>query len=213
MADAYEYPDTVTAVYATKGLEAQARAIATMLSPADVRIVERTPGLSDGISVFVASTFDGVIDVPQEVVQAQQTLDKNVKADWSTWQQYDALTPLKLEAPTAWSSGFTYDEWRNYSIDTTEGKRSSASVAVVRTSQGAYWSIQSMRWQDPPAVQHPDSRRTIKGRKFMLFYRADHLHMVAWREHGALYWVLNTLDDELSNDLMLGLATSCRPVK
>ena len=37
--------------------------------------------------------------------------------------------------------------------------------------------------------------------------------MVAWREHGTLYWVLNTLDNQLSNDLMLGLAASSKPVK
>ena len=213
VADAYEYPDKVTAVYATKGLEAQAKVIAAMLYPSDVRIVERTPGLNDGINVFVASTFDGTLDVPEQVVQEQQTLDKNVKADWSTWKEYDAKTPLKLEAPTAWSSGFTYDQWRNYSIETTEGKHSAASVAVVQTSQYGFWSIQAMRWQDPPAIQNPNSTQTIKGRKFMLFYQGDHLHMVAWKEHATLYWVLNTLDNQLSNDLMLGLATSCKPVK
>jgi LCP family protein required for cell wall assembly len=212
-ADAYEYPDKVTAVYATKGMEAQAKAIAAMLSPSDVRIVARTAGLNDGINVFVASSFDGQIDVPEEVVQTQQTLEKNVKADWSTWKQYDAKTPIKLEAPTAWSSGFTYDQWRNYSIETTEGKRSAASVAVVKTPEYGYWSIQAMRWQDPPAIENPNSTQTIKGRKYMLFYQGDHLHMVAWRENGTLYWVINTLTNQLSNDLMLGLATSCKPLK
>jgi LCP family protein required for cell wall assembly len=213
VADAYEYPDKVTGVYATKGMEAQAKAIAAMLYPSDVRIVERTRGLKEGITVFVASTFDGTIEVSEEVVQEQQTLDKNVKADWATWQEYDAQSPLKLEAPTAWSSGFAYDQWRNYSVETTEGKRSAASVAVVRTSQYGYWSIQAMRWQDPPAIQNPDSTQTVKGRKYMLFYQGDDLHMVAWRAHGTLYWVINTLDNQLSNDLMMGLATSCKPVK
>ena len=37
--------------------------------------------------------------------------------------------------------------------------------------------------------------------------------MVAWKRNGTLYWVLNTLDNELSNDLMMGLATSFKPVK
>ncbi len=210
--DAFDYPDTVTAVYAPKDLQAQAKAIAAMLWPSDVRIVKRTPGSVDGISVFVASSFDGTIEIPLEVVQQQQTLEKNQKVDWTTWQQYDQQTPLRLEAPTAWSYGFTYDEWRNYSLETTEGKHSAASVAVVRTSQYGFWSIQAMRWRDPPAIQNPNTTQTIGGRKFMLFYQSDHLHMVAWREHGTLYWVLNTLDNQLSNDLMLGLAASCKPV-
>jgi LCP family protein required for cell wall assembly len=213
VADALEYPDKVTAVYAPKSLQSQANAIGAMMWPSDVRIVKRTPGTSDGISLFVASSFDGTIEIPPAVMQQQQTLEKNQKVDWATWQQYDKKTPLKLQAPTAWSSGFTYDEWRNYSIKTTDGKHSAASVAVVQTSQYGYWSIQAMRWQDPPAIQNPNSTQTIDGRKFMLFYQGDHLHMVAWKEHGTLYWVLNTLDNQLSNDLMLGLAASCEPVK
>ncbi len=213
VADALEYPDKVTAVYAPKSLQSQANAIGAMMWPSDVRIVKRRLGTQDGISVFVASSFDGTIEIPQAVMQQQQTLEKNQKVDWATWQQYDKKTPLKLEAPTAWSSGFTYDEWRNYSIETTDGKHSAASVAVVQTSQYGYWSIQAMRWQDPPAIQNPNTTQTIGGRKFMLFYQGGNLHMVAWKEHGTLYWVLNTLDNQLSNDLMLGLAASCKPVK
>jgi hypothetical protein len=36
--------------------------------------------------------------------------------------------------------------------------------------------------------------------------------MVAWRVGGTAYWVSNTLDEELSNPLMLALATSCMAV-
>ena len=167
----------------------------------------------DGISVFVASSFDGTIQVPTAAAQPQQTLEKNQKADWPTWQQYDQKTPLKLEAPTAWSPGFTYSEWRNYSIETTDGKHLAASVAAVQTAQYGYWDIQATRWLDPPLIAHPNSTQTIDGRTYLLFYQGDNLHMVAWKEHGTLYWVLNTLDNQLSNDLTPGLATSCKPVK
>ena len=184
-----------------------------MMWPSDVRIVPRAQGTGDGISVFVASSFDGTIEIPEEVVQEQQTLEQDQKYDWATWQATDADTPLRLEAPTAWSSGFTYDQFRNYSIETTEGKRSAASVAVVQTSQYGYWSIQAMRWLDPPAIENPNTTQKIAGRTYMLFYQSDHLHMVAWKERGTLYWVLNTLDNQLSNDLMMGIAKSCKPVK
>jgi LCP family protein required for cell wall assembly len=213
VADAYEYPDTVTGVYAPKGLESQARAIGAMLWPSDVRIVPRAHGTTDGITVFVASSFDGVIELPEAVVQEQQTLEEDVKYDWATWQATDAETPLRLQAPTAWSSGFTYDQFRNYNIETTEGKRSAASVAVVQTSQYGFWSIQAMRWLDPPAIENPSAKQRIGGRTYMLFYQSEKLHMVAWKERGTLYWVLNTLDNQLSNDLMMGIAKSCKPVK
>ena len=115
--------------------------------------------------------------------------------------------------PTAWSPGFTYDEFRAYGIKTTEGKRTAAAVAVVTTPMGGYWSIQAMRWMDPPAIQNPNSTQVIAGQAYMLFYQADHLQMVAWKRNGTLYWVVNTLDNQLSNDLMMGLATSFKPVK
>jgi hypothetical protein len=213
VADDYDYPDTVTGVYASEGLESQARAIAAMLAPSDVRIVPRTQGTSEGVTVFVASSFDGTLEIPEEAVEAQQTLVPDQEVEWATWQGFDAETPLRLQAPTAWSSGFTYDQFRDYTITTTEGKNSRAFVAVVRTAQSGYWSIQAMRWMDPPAIRNPSARQRIGGRTYLLFYQGEQLHMVAWKERGTLYWVLNTLDNQLSNELLMGLATSCKPVK
>ena len=122
---------------------------------------------------------------PQEVVQEQQTLEKDQKVDWATWQALDAETPLRLEAPTAWSPGFTYDQFRNYSHRDDRGqalrrRRSPSS----QTPQYGYWSIQAMRWLDPPAIQNPNTTQKIGGRTYMLFYQGDHLHMVAWKERG-----------------------------
>ncbi len=65
-----------TVVYAPKSLETQARIIGELLWPSDVRIVERAFGVDDGITVFVASSFDGTIEAPEEQVQAQQTLQQ-----------------------------------------------------------------------------------------------------------------------------------------
>ncbi len=70
-----------------------------------------------------------------------------------------------------------------------------------------------MRWTDPPAIQNPSGKVKSGGRTHLLFYQGSHLHMVAWKERGTLYWVLNTLTNQLSNDVMMGLAKSCKPVK
>lgn len=213
VADDYEYPDRVTAVYAPRSLRSHADAVAAMLSPAEVRVIPRGPGVVDGISVFVASSFDGVLDVPDAVVEERQTLLAGQKVGWETWKLTDAATPLRLQAPVAWPAGSVYDQFHNYSIETTDGRRLAASVAVARTPLSGYWSVQAMRWLRPPAIESPTGTKKVGGRTYMLFYQGDSLHMVAWRERGTLYWVLNTLDDQLSNDVMMGLATSCRPVK
>ena len=59
----------------------------------------------------------------------------------------------------------------------------------------------------------PAADRRVGDTEYLLFYEGQRLHMVAWQRNKTLYWVLNTLDNELSNDLMLGLATSFKPVR
>jgi len=212
-ADAPEFPGTVTVVYAPRSLAAPALLVGEMFWPSDVRLFDRAPGTAEGISIFVTSSFDGVLALPQGAQQPQQTLLKDQRYDAAAWRAFAAETPLHLEMPTAWSPGFAYDEFRAYSIKTTRSKRSAAAVAVVSTPMGGYWNIQAMRWMDPPAIRNPNSTQVVAGQKYLLFYQADRLHMVAWKRHGTLYWVLNTLDNELSNDLMMGLATSFKRVK
>jgi hypothetical protein len=47
----------------------------------------------------------------------------------------------------------------------------------------------------------------------MEFYNGVQLHMVAWKTAGVLYWVANTLDNELGSKAMMALATSFTRVK
>jgi hypothetical protein len=37
--------------------------------------------------------------------------------------------------------------------------------------------------------------------------------MIAWREHHVLYWVVNTLLEELTNQQMLMIADSTQPLR
>jgi hypothetical protein len=50
-------------------------------------------------------------------------------------------------------------------------------------------------------------------RTYLIFADGAHIHMVAWREHHVLYWVINTLLEELSNQQMLTIADSTQPLR
>jgi hypothetical protein len=141
--------------------------------------------------------------------------------DWSSWQALARQTTVTLEAPTAWSSGLGYDTsgvpFRAYSVETPDKRHARAAIAVGTVSGGTwgateYWGVQALAWKDPPAIANPNATRSIGGRTYLLFYQNSNLHMVAWQENGATYWVINTLDNLLSNPLMMRLAESCRPV-
>jgi LCP family protein required for cell wall assembly len=211
--DSPEFPGRVTVVYAPATLVDQAEELAAMFWPSEVRVADRTHGSSGGLKVFVTSSFRGSLILPQKTEAPRQTLLKGQEHDKAAWQALSAKTPLKLEMPSTWSPGFSYSEFHRYSITDTNGKKSAAAVVVGKTPQGGSWSIQTMRWLEPPAIQNPNSVRDIAGTKYMLFYEGDHLQMVAWRRNKALYWVRNTLDNQISNDVMLGLSTSFTPVQ
>ncbi len=141
--------------------------------------------------------------------------------DWSAWRALAQSTSLTLEAPTTWDPSLGYDTagvpFRPYSVETPDKRQVKAAIAVgtvVATGRGAteYWGVQALKWTDPPALANPNSTRTIGGRTYLLFYQDRSLHMVAWQENGASYWVINTLDNVLANDLMMALAESCQPV-
>ena len=54
--------------------------------------------------------------------------------------------------------------------------------------------------------------RRIKGRVYDLYYNGPKLHMVVLNTSKARYWVINTLLDRLSNETMLSIARSLRPL-
>jgi hypothetical protein len=55
--------------------------------------------------------------------------------------------------------------------------------------------------------------RRIGQREYRLFFNGSRLHMVAFEENGAAYWVTNTLLDALSNETMLAIAKGLKPLK
>ena len=66
---------------------------------------------------------------------------------------------------------------------------------------------------DAPMLDEPSVRRRIAGRSYRLFFSGPRLHVVAFEENGAAYWVVNSLLDSLSNETMLAIAKGLKPVR
>jgi hypothetical protein len=183
-----------------------------LLSPAELRLLPRAPGQADGITVVIGSSFDGTIEVPEPQAEENPLLTTLGRYDEAGWRALDAQTPLRLEMPGVWAPGLVYDEFRAYRIKTPEGRQAASAVAVGRTPRSGYFSIQVTRWLHPPAIADPTTQKKIGGTTYLQFYNGARLHMVAWRRGSAVYWVLNTLDDELPADFMMALARSFAPL-
>jgi len=94
----------------------------------------------------------------------------------------------------------------------TPGRRYDKAYRMVfkRGRVGEYYGVQGTTWKDPPILSDAHEDRTIGGRKFELHYDGDRLRLVAWRTSKGVYWIANTLLQNLSERQMLAIARSTR---
>ena len=112
----------------------------------------------------------------------------------------------------AGGSGIPVDV-RDYVIHAPDGTAYPAYVAVFSAgSLGQYYDVQGMTWRGAPMFTNPDQMVTVAGRTYSLFYSGQHLMVVAWRAHDAVYWVHNSLNDAVTNGELLAIAEQARPI-
>lgn len=100
---------------------------------------------------------------------------------------------------------------RAYEIEDRDGKRYDTYRIVVDSGLGGpghYYGIQGMAWTDPPLLQGAHDTIEDNGRKLDVYYDGKRVRLVAWHTGGAVYWVSNTLQSELSYGQMVGIAGS-----
>ncbi|HLH13923.1 MAG TPA: hypothetical protein VKV16_03970, partial [Solirubrobacteraceae bacterium] len=67
-------------------------------------------------------------------------------------------------------------------------------------------------WLNPPLFAHARTQ-VIDGVEYRFVDDGSHIHVIGWRVGDALYWVTNTLLEELSNQQMLQIAKSAQPLR
>jgi LCP family protein required for cell wall assembly len=81
-------------------------------------------------------------------------------------------------------------------------------TAVLNATLGQYYDVVGMTWQHAPILARPTEVRVIAGRRLDLYYGGSKLGLVAWHTARAVYWISNTLTNNLSKGQMIGLAAS-----
>ena len=120
--------------------------------------------------------------------------------------------PFKVEYPAVIERGSRVDyEQPNPRVYTISGHKA-VRLVFGTGAPGEYWGIQETNWSSAPALSEKNFIRHFGHRTFEFFYSGSHLHMVVLREHGATYWVVNTLIDSLSNETMIAIARGLRPL-
>lgn len=106
----------------------------------------------------------------------------------------------------------------NYVIHGPQGNNYPAYVAVFSTGQlGQYYDVQGTPWTNQPQLGSADQSVAVGGRRYYLYYSGQHIRIVAWYGHDSagrsdVYWVHNTLTDQVGNGEMLAIAEQTVPL-
>ncbi|MDQ6806618.1 MAG: LCP family protein, partial [Actinomycetota bacterium] len=79
-------------------------------------------------------------------------------------------------------------------------------VVMAQGGLGQYYDLEGTNWSTPPILRSPNQTLSLGGRTYHLYFEGRRLRIVAWRSGPAVYWVVNTLQDILTNRQMLAIA-------
>lgn len=99
---------------------------------------------------------------------------------------------------------------RVYPYRGTNGRLYQGVKFVLKTSSGKYYGVMETNWLNPPILSEPSETRRVRGRKLLLYFDRSKLRLVALRTKRAVYWVSNTLENNLSEREMMKIAASLR---
>ena len=85
-------------------------------------------------------------------------------------------------------------------------------VLTFQTPSGKYWQIEETDWTSAPILANPTDTIPWHHHKLFLYTSGGAIQMVAVRTPKAVYWVMNTILNELSNSTMLAIAKSLKPL-
>ena len=77
---------------------------------------------------------------------------------------------------------------------------------------GQYYGVQGTTWQNPPILNSPTTTQSVGGKQLLLYANGSKLSLVAWRTSQGVYWISNTLSDDLGNQQMVAIAASLTQV-
>jgi hypothetical protein len=110
--------------------------------------------------------------------------------------------PVQIPSPSSYPRAYRIHDQHGHAFPAYR------MTLVLNSLLGQYYGVEGTTWSDPPLLSHSNETREVGGKQLELFYDGHKLTAVAWRTSHGVYWVSNTLTDDLSNTQMLGIAAS-----
>jgi polyisoprenyl-teichoic acid--peptidoglycan teichoic acid transferase len=120
--------------------------------------------------------------------------------------------PFPLEYPSLETGPAVPQEVHAYTLEDQHKHLHHAYVAVwQQNGLGGYYDVEGMDWVNIPLFAHARAQK-IGGRSYLLVDDGSHIHDIGWRVGRVIYWVSNTLLEDLSNAQMIALARATHPL-
>ncbi len=122
-----------------------------------------------------------------------------------------AKLPVYFPGARMGTGGYEDESPRLYSIRDRSGTRHPAYRLVLRLDPakvGQYYGVQGTTWTSPPILDGAHEEERMRGRTYRVFYDGRRIARISWRTPNGVYWVSNTLNRELSNSQIRGIARS-----
>jgi polyisoprenyl-teichoic acid--peptidoglycan teichoic acid transferase len=121
--------------------------------------------------------------------------------------------PFRVLYPTLQTGQAEQQQVRAYPLKNQQNIGHHAYIVVFAQNPtiGGYYDFEGTDWLNPPLFAHARTQ-VIDGRTYEFVDDGDHIHVIGWREGNVLYWVTNTLLEELSNSQMFAIAKSAQPL-
>jgi polyisoprenyl-teichoic acid--peptidoglycan teichoic acid transferase len=118
--------------------------------------------------------------------------------------------PFPVEYPSVQTGPAVPQEVHVYTLEDQHKHVHHAYVAVwQQNGLGGYYDVEGMDWVNIPLFAHARVQK-IGGRSYLLVDDGSHLHDIGWRTGKVIYWVSNTLLEDLSNAQMIAIARATR---
>jgi hypothetical protein len=88
------------------------------------------------------------------------------------------------------------------------------SGGVTDTGTGEYATVEGTTWpgaghaEGPPILRSPTIVKPVDGKRLYEYSQGGHLTVVAWKTSSAVYWISNTLQNNIPNSQMVAMAVS-----
>jgi LCP family protein required for cell wall assembly len=192
--------------------EVAAKRMGDLFGDGETEAVRPGQQLDTMLQVVVGQTFHGDLTpgpsdntptheppaVTADSVAAAQLKSVRKKAGFQLY------TPTLRETSSSLS---TLEPVREYRVGDHNAVR-----LTYETASAEYWGVQEIAWDEPPILDGASVQRRVKGRDYGLYFDGPKLHMIAFRENGNSYYVVNTLLNRMSNETMLAIAKGLKPL-